>query len=73
MRGMLVHGGLSRVLVGLCLWIVLGGVVSICLLERFRQEEFVLPVCSLTRMAGMSSLFDLKNEGSARLRFDMPL
>ena len=30
MRDMLVHGGLSRVLVGPCLWTVLGGGVSVC-------------------------------------------
>jgi hypothetical protein len=52
---MLVHGGLSRVLVGPWLWKVLGGVVSKCIHFFFGNggKSLVLPVCSLTRMVAM--------------------
>lgn len=51
MRGMLVHGGPSKALVGPCWWTVLGGVVSVI---HFLIEigKIALPVCSLTRMTG---------------------
>jgi len=53
MRGMLVHDGLSRVLGGPCLCTVLGDGISTCVCDWMGNEEFVLPVCSLTRMAVM--------------------
>lgn len=51
MRGMLVHVGLSRVLVGPCWWTVLGGVVSVVYFW-VGIGKIALPVCSLTRMTG---------------------
>jgi hypothetical protein len=68
MRGMLVHVGLSRVLVGPCWWTVLGGVVSVVYFW-VGIGKIALPVCSLTRMTTDTMLvLDFRRDNCALLK-----
>ena len=70
MRGMLVHGELSTVLVGPCWWTVLGGVVS-AIHFWVESGKIALPVCSLTRMTDTMLMLDFKGDNRALLKLVM--